>query len=558
MRKRFRGEAIFNAETDVHFPQLSVGDTLTFAAKARAPRTRFADLSRNDYACHVRDVVMTMLGLRHTFNTRVGNDFVRGVSGGERKRVSIAEDILSGAPLQRAGSPYTLSIYEQVMLCLHRGFQRLRGDASLTTSAPIGNFIISLIVGSVFYNLPGDTSSFYSRGALLFYAVLLSAFSSALECDIQPAPILHVQSPKRTRGMLHLLVLFNYHDTDHVHGVPYLWCHLPHTISSPGPRGPAHSRPGHLHRFYHSHPRHARLSRWMNYINPIAYAFEAFMVNEFRHHDFPCAESGFIPSGPGYVNVSLENQICSTVSAAPGSRFINGDAYLATSYEYYSSHLWRNVGVTFAFMIFFMFVYLIATEYITEAMSKGEVLVFRRGHQPKMVNDPEATTAAPAKTAIPTIAAPRSSARRRSSSGRIWCPGAGKTTLLDVLATRVTMGVVTGEVLVDGLPRDNSFQRKTGYVQQQDVHLPTWTVREALQFSALLRQPAHYTRQEKLAYVDEVLELLGMQTYADAVVGVPGVGLNVEQRKRLTIAVELVARPQLLLFLDEPTSGLDS
>lgn len=100
MQKRFRGEAIFSAENDVHFPQLSVGDTLTFAAQARAPRTRFPGLSRKEYASHVRDVVMTMLGLRHTFNTRVGNDFVRGVSGGERKRVSIAEAILSGAPLQ--------------------------------------------------------------------------------------------------------------------------------------------------------------------------------------------------------------------------------------------------------------------------------------------------------------------------------------------------------------------------------------------------------------------------------------------------------------------------
>ena len=87
------------------------------------------------------------------------------------------------------------------------------------------------------------------------------------------------------------------------------------------------------------------------------------------------------------------------------------------------------------------------------------------------------------------------------------------------------MGVVTGSVLVDGKPRDDSFQRKTGYVQQQDVHLPTSTVREALQFSALLRQPAHFSRQEKLNYVEEVLELLGMRSYADAVVGVPGEGM---------------------------------
>jgi len=120
------------------------------------------------------------------------------------------------------------------------------------------------------------------------------------------------------------------------------------------------------------------------------------------------------------------------------------------------------------------------------------------------------------------------------------------------------MGVVTGQMLVDGKLRDESFQRKTGYVQQQDLHVHTQTVREALNFSALLRQPARYTRQEKLDYVDTVISLLDMQEYSDAIIGVPGEGLNVEQRKRLTICVELAARPQLLLFLDEPTSGLDS
>lgn len=79
--------------------------------------------------------------------------------------------------------------------------------------------------------------------------------------------------------------------------------------------------------------------------------------------------------------------------------------------------------------------------------------------------------------------------------------GAGKTTLLDVLAARVTVGVVSGKMLVDGQQRDASFQRKTGYVQQQDLHLSTSTVREALTFSALLRQPAKVSREEKLAYV---------------------------------------------------------
>jgi ABC-type multidrug transport system permease subunit/ABC-type multidrug transport system ATPase subunit len=120
------------------------------------------------------------------------------------------------------------------------------------------------------------------------------------------------------------------------------------------------------------------------------------------------------------------------------------------------------------------------------------------------------------------------------------------------------MGVVSGEMLVDGRERNAGFQRKTGYVQQQDLHLATSTVREALTFSALLRQPKHIPYKEKVAYVDEVIKVLEMETYADAVVGVPGEGLNVEQRKRLTIGVEMAAKPALLLFLDEPTSGLDS
>lgn len=117
---------------------------------------------------------------------------------------------------------------------------------------------------------------------------------------------------------------------------------------------------------------------------------------------------------------------------------------------------------------------------------------------------------------------------------------------------------MSGETLVDGRPTTASFQRETGYAQQQDLHLETSTVREALQFSAVLRQPTSITRDEKYAYVEEVIEILHMKEYADAIVGVIGEGLNVEQRKRLTIGVELAARPQLLLFLDEPTSGLDN
>jgi ATP-binding cassette, subfamily G (WHITE), member 2, PDR len=86
------------------------------------------------------------------------------------------------------------------------------------------------------------------------------------------------------------------------------------------------------------------------------------------------------------------------------------------------------------------------------------------------------------------------------------------------------MGVVSGQIYVDGKLRNSGFQRKTGYVQQQDLHLATSTVREALVFSALLRQPKKVPRQEKIDYAEEVIKTLEMESYADAVVGVPGEG----------------------------------
>lgn len=144
---------------------------------------------------------------------------------------------------------------------------------------------------------------------------------------------------------------------------------------------------------------------------------------------------------------------------------------------------------------------------------------------------------------------------KSSDSRLITESGAGKTTLLNCLAQRVSTGVVTGEMLIDGRPLPRSFQRSTGYVEQVDVHEPTSTVREALRFSAMLRQPKEISRQEKYEYVEKVLKLLELEDIAEAIVGTDGVGLSSEQRKRVTIGVELASKPQLLLFLDEPTSG---
>lgn len=114
---------------------------------------------------------------------------------------------------------------------------------------------------------------------------------------------------------------------------------------------------------------------------------------------------------------------------------------------------------------------------------------------------------------------------------------------MDVLAARKDEGVIQGDVLLNGQSLPLSFQRTTGYCEQLDVHLPTATVREALEFSALLRQPRRFSRGEKLAYVEVIIDLLELRDYCDAIVGIPGTGLGMELRKRLTIGVELVSRP---------------
>lgn len=256
----------------------------------------------------------------------------------------------------------------------------------------------------------------------------------------------------------------------------------------------------------------------------------------------------------------------------------------------------------------FFITYLIATELNSSSTSAAEFLVFRRGHAPKKLLDAQkAMEKDDAESADNSSMHPIQSnmdeeqARKQNEKVRklarqtdifswkdvkytvpvkggsrllldnvsgwvkpgtltalMGASGAGKTTLLNVLAERVDMGVITGDMLVSGKARDASFQRKTGYVQQQDLHLDTTTVREALKFSAYLRQPKTVSRKEKDEFVEDVIKMLNMEDFAEAIVGTPGEGLNVEQRKLLTIGVELAAKPALLLFLDEPTSGLDS
>ncbi|CAI5942986.1 unnamed protein product [Closterium sp. NIES-65] len=137
--------------------------------------------------------------------------------------------------------------------------------------------------------------------------------------------------------------------------------------------------------------------------------------------------------------------------------------------------------------------------------------------------------------------------------------GAGKTTLMDVLAGRKTGGYIEGDVMVAGHPKvHETFARVSGYCEQSDIHSPQVTVHESLLFSAWLRLPRDIDRDVREEFVEEVMELVELDVLRGALVGLPGVnGLSTEQRKRLTIGVELVANPSII-FMDEPTSGLDA
>ena len=334
---------------------------------------------------------------------------------------------------------------------------------------------------------------------------------------------------------------------------------------------------------------------WLYFLNPIAYAFEGVLTNEFDGQVMPCAPQELVPQGPG---VQPQYQGCAISGAQLGSTSVTGANYLSTTYEYYRSNLWRNWGVVIAFTVLYILVTVLGTELFSFVGGGGGALVFKKGAKPpapktSKVADAEKggnagdDSASSGHMQTSSDAEEQSSKTAESDSVFTWqdanfsvpyeggqrqllnnvhgyakpgvmialmgASGAGKTTLLNTLSQRQRIGVVSGTFLLDGRPLGTEFQRMTGFVEQQDLHDRTATIREAIEFSAILRQERHIPRAEKLAYVEEIIDLLELREIADVLI----LSLGVEQRKRVTIAVELAAKPSLL-FLDEPTSGLDS
>jgi ATP-binding cassette subfamily G (WHITE) protein 2 (SNQ2) len=334
---------------------------------------------------------------------------------------------------------------------------------------------------------------------------------------------------------------------------------------------------------------------WIFWINPMAYGFEALLGNEFHGQEIPCVGPYLVPNGPGYAP-GEGGQACTGVGGARlGATSVTGDEYLE-HLSFSHGHIWRNFGILCAWWIFYTIMTVIFTSRWKEMGEGGRGLLIpqelRSKVQPVLANDAESQTSdvppspGSAKSDVTmtnqliqntsvftwknltyTVKTPTGDrvlldnvqgwVRPGMLGALMGSSGAGKTTLLDVLAQRKTDGVIHGSVQVDGRDLPVSFQRSAGYVEQMDVHEPLATVREALEFSALLRQSRDTPRSEKLQYVDTIVDLLQLRDIENTLVGRPGAGLSVEQRKRLTIGVELVAKPSILIFLDEPTSGLD-
>ncbi|KAL5611307.1 hypothetical protein FOBRF1_007424 [Fusarium oxysporum] len=484
MARDFKGELIYNQEVDEHLPYLTVGQTLEFAAAMRTPRARLPGITRKDRISHVVQVMLTVFGLSHTKHTIVGNDYIRGVSGGERKRVSIAETALFEAAIS-AWDNSTRGLDAESALHFVSRLRTLSDLTQSSTAAAIYQSSQSIV------NLFDKILVLYEgRGVFFGRAALASAYFERMGW---------YRHPRQTAG-------------DFLTG-----------ITNPEQR---QAKEGHEN----SVPRTSE---------------------EFETH---------WRDSPDY------------------------------------SHLWRNLGIILGFVFFFFFTYLLVTELNVNSSVGPEVPVFLRGRLPKAdsklkarmdIERPSMVNSAPIEIApsepIPTkvnrsvfswrkltfdvmikgnsrrlLDEPSGWVKPGSLVALMGVSGAGKTTLLNALAQRMSSGQVKGEFYVDGKPLPASFKSDVGYVQQQDVHLETSTVREALQFSAMLRQPRNIPKSQKLAFVEETIHLVGMDEFADAIIGFPGKGLNAEQRKRLSIGVELAGKPSLLLFLDEPTSGLDS
>ncbi|KAJ8906822.1 hypothetical protein NDN08_003308 [Rhodosorus marinus] len=309
---------------------------------------------------------------------------------------------------------------------------------------------------------------------------------------------------------------------------------------------------------------------WIGWISPVQWAFRGLAYNEFAGLTFVCTEDELLPWNPLIPDAY---KIC-TIST--------GDEYIWDRFLYPVGAPWATYSLVILWVLslaMLLSIVLLArgTRY------RGKPLLSQKAKPTDLGAEAIDVSLAEDETRVGireahftwkdvTYSVPIGRNNRKellhqvcgyALPGRLCAlmgaSGAGKTTLMDVLARRKTKGTMSGEVLVNGYPQDSLFGRVSGYVEQMDIHMSKTTVREAIGFSARLRLPEETRDEEREELIEKTIDVLELREIQHEIVGIPGaaIGLSSEQRKRLTIAVELVVRPSIL-FLDEPTSGLDS
>ncbi|POM73789.1 ABCG transporter ABC Superfamily [Phytophthora palmivora] len=137
--------------------------------------------------------------------------------------------------------------------------------------------------------------------------------------------------------------------------------------------------------------------------------------------------------------------------------------------------------------------------------------------------------------------------------------GSGKTTLLDILADRICSGTIKGDIVLNGEKRnEKNFRAVSSYVAQEDSLLGSFTVLETLQMAARLTMPSDTSAMTMIKRIQSVIDDMGLRVCENTMVGdIFHKGISGGQKRRLSIAIEMLGDPAILL-LDEPTSGLDS
>ncbi|WEW56926.1 ATP-binding cassette transporter snq2 [Emydomyces testavorans] len=644
MAENYRSEVLYNPEDDLHYATLTVKQTLNFAIKTRTPgkESRKPGESRQQYRDTFLKSVAKLFWIEHCLDTRVGDAIVRGVSGGEKKRVSIAEALITKASTQ-CWDNSTRGLDASTAL---EYVQSLR---TLTTMTHVSTLVAIYQASESLYKL-FDRVILLTEGKCAYFGPTSDAkayFESlGFECPTRWTTadfLTSVTEPHARRirkgwedriprsaeqfkqaynsstvrkATIESIEEFqaeieaNRDELDDIaQRAPKKNFTIPYyrqVLALSGRQfqvmiGDRQSLFGYLIPPGQMRP----WLKWLIWINPVQYTFESLMANEFYNMRIACVPPTLVPEGP---SASPQFQSCALQGSQPGQAYVAGSDYILSNYGYTRAHLWRNFGIIIAILVFFIALTMFGTELQSSSRSSAHggaaVTVFMRGQVPasvkhemrgfqkghdeeegrqNMISNGSETDGMDEKevqgiakhAAVLTwqnvnYTIPYKGMRKPLlqdvqgyvKPGRLTAlmgaSGAGKTTLLNVLAQRTDFGVVTGSFLIDGKPLPKNFQRATGFAEQADIHEPTSTVRESLRFSALLRRPKDIPIQEKYDYCERILELLELQYIAGATIGHMGVGLNQEQRKRVTIAVELASKPDLLLFLDEPTSGLDS